>query len=57
MPIVNYEIPMKGLENWFPEEYAMKKRERLRNLIEQLQKELNPALKYDYTQHSLVAPL
>ena len=50
MPIVNYAIPMRALENWFPEDYVMTKRERLRDLILSLQKQLNPSLEYDPTQ-------
>ena len=41
---------MKSLNNWFPDEYVMAKRERLRELILSLQKQLNPTLEYDPAQ-------
>ncbi len=54
MPIVNYEIPMRNLEHWFRDDYAMAKRDRLRQLIISLQKELNPSLEYDFSQDTIV---
>ena len=40
-------MPVPGLVEWFSEEVALCKREELRLLVMELQKELNPSLDYD----------
>jgi hypothetical protein len=46
-PVINFAFPFVSLLDWFPEELVLKKRDELRQLVLNLQHQLNPDLQYD----------
>ena len=54
-PITNFTFPFVSMVNWFPEADVLKKREMLRQLVQNLQSQLNPDLQYDLQQGSMSA--
>jgi len=52
-PITNFSFPFTSLAEWFPEGDVLKKREKLRQLVLNLQSRLNPDLQYDVQQGTI----
>ena len=49
-PIKSWTLPMKQLQNWFPEQLVLHKRVAIQKMILAFQKKINPALAYDATK-------